>query len=58
MDADDSQGGKARDAQIIREIRENSQPHGAEIPVPQCLVPTVEVGVRAGVSPACKEGEP
>lgn len=48
MDADDSQGGKARDAQIIRGRleRELSATWGQKFLFPKCLVPTVEVGVR------------
>lgn len=60
LHADDSQGGKARDAQIIRGRleREALSNMGPEIPVPQ--VPgTFGGGGREGeVGPVCREGNP
>lgn len=46
--ADDSQGGKARDAQIIRgRLEREALSHtGLKFLFPQCLEPVLEVGVE------------
>ena len=60
MDADDSQGGKARDAQIIRGRleRETLSHMGPEIPVPQVPGTHSGGGSESEVGPACKEENP
>lgn len=60
MHANDSQGGKARDAQIIRGRleREALGPTGPEIPVHRVPGTYGGGGSGAGVKPACREGSP
>lgn len=57
MHADDSQGGKARDAQIIRRLGREAFSHtGPEIPVPQVPGTCDEGGSKGEVCPAYREG--